>query len=135
MGPEAGIPTRASTPPVRGSDEQRRARLRAVGEVVRLYEGLERALQTVSDDELVQIATAARAGEQALDRWARSIEGFRRFKRRIAAGLPPADETLEAHEDERRSAPEWLENEGGAPPFLWEALAFAIGFIVSFLVT
>jgi len=141
MGPEAANPTRASTPAVRGSEEERKARLRAVGEVMRLYEGLEQALQTVSDDELARLATAARAGERALDRWARSIEVFRRFKRRIDAGLPPANETLEANGgDERATESEWLEDgdgggDGGPPLFLWEALAFAIGFIVSFLVT
>jgi len=138
MGPETANPTRA-TPAVRGSEEERKARLRAVGEVMRLYEGLEQALQTVSDDELARLATAARAGERALDRWARSIEVFRRFKRRIDAGLPPANETLEANDgDERATESEWLEDEdenGGPPLFLWEALAFAIGFIVSFLVT
>jgi hypothetical protein len=137
MGPEAANPTRASTLAVRGSDEERSARLRAIGEVVRLYEGLEQALQTVSDDELARLATAARAGERALDRWARSIEVFRRFKRRIDAGLPPANETLEANAYERATEPEWLEDDedGGPPPLVWEALAFAIGFIVSFLVT
>jgi len=138
MGPETANPTRA-TPAVRGSEEERKARLRAVGEVMRLYEGLEQALQTVSDDELARLATAARAGGRALDRWARSIEVFRRFKRRIDAGLPPANETLEANDgDERATESEWLEDEdenGGPPLFLWEALAFAIGFIVSFLVT
>ena len=136
MRPEAANPARASTLAVRGSDEERSARLRAIGEVVRLYEGLAQALQTVSDDELARLATAARAGERALDRWARSIEVFRRFKRRIDAGLPPANETLEANDYERATEPEWLEDEdGGPPPLVWEALAFAIGFIVSFLVT
>ena len=135
VGAEASPGSRARAPEVRGPRD-RAVRLRAVGEVLGLYRDLERALRAVSDAELEQLATAARAGERALGRWARSIETFRRFKRRIEAGLPPADETRREVDYGSAIGP-WIEEEenAGPPPYLWEALAFAIGFIVSFLVT
>src|SRR5437867_2964056 len=75
VGAEASLRSPGPALAVRGSKD-RAARLRAVGEAIASYHDLERALRAVSDGELAQLATAARASERALGRWARSIESF-----------------------------------------------------------
>jgi len=105
--------------------------------VVHLYHDLERALRAVNDQQLAELASTARAGERALGRWARTVEAFRGFKRRLDAGLPPLDELRDTPAIRFDTEPLWIEDDdvdAGTPPYLWEALAFAIGFIVSFLV-
>jgi hypothetical protein len=129
--------TRTWAPPQRGSDtarDTRSARLRSVGEVVRLYEDLERALRQTADADLARLVAASRAGERALGEWARRIEAMRAVKRRVesaaerAAAVPRAAAPLRAHVS-------WTLEEPRAVPFLWEALAFAVGLGVSLLLT
>src|SRR6185295_7006104 len=115
VGAEAAPGSRARALEIRGPRD-RAARLRALGDLLGLYRDLERALRAVSDAELEQLATAARAGERALGRWARSIETFRRFKRRVEAGLPPADQTRQ-EVDYGSAIQPWLEEDAGPPPY------------------
>ncbi len=114
--------------------DQRSERLNAIGELVRMHRDLERALRETPDAELARIAAAARHGEQQLEDWARRIEVFRAFKRRYEEGVHPADVPLGA-------AGPPLPGDGAVLaeprrlPFLWELVAFVVGFAISLLLT
>jgi len=109
-----------------------RERLSAIGDLVRMHRDLERALERAPDAELARIAAAARQGEQVLEDWARRIEVFRAFKRRYEAGIHPAD--LPALGALRAREPSGgLLAEPRRLPFLWETIAFVVGFAVSYL--
>ena len=112
--------------------DRNRERLGAIGDLVRMHRDLERALEQAPDAELARIVAAARQGEQVLEDWARRIEVFRAFKRRYEAGLHPAD--LAALGAPRAPEPgRGVLAEPRRLPFLWEVMAFIIGFAVSYL--
>ena len=118
-----------------GNRDARRERLGAIAELVRMHQDLERALERAPDVELARIAAAARDGERVLEDWARSVEVFRAFKRRYEAGVHPAERSA--------VAPSGVATERDAPglaeprrlPYLWELVAFILGFAVSLLLT
>ena len=118
-----------------GNRDARRERLSAIGELVRMHQDLERALERAPDAELARIAAAAREGERVLEDWARRVEVFRGFKRRYEAGVHPADHSARAaigipaeRDDLGLAEPRRL-------PYLWELIAFVVGFAVSLLLT
>ena len=134
MGAEAAITL--GSPPAQDRDTRtsRSARFSAVGEVVGLYHDLERALAQTRDAELAQLAAAAREGEQALEVWAQRIEAFRSFKRRFEAGIHPADEPGRVRTPPAAAPSALTLDEPRRLSFVWEALAFVFGFVLSFLV-
>jgi hypothetical protein len=112
--------------------DRRPTRFSTVGEVVRLYRNLEVALGQAADTELVRLAAQAREGAVALEEWARRVEAFRGFKRRFEAGVDPG--AIADRRGRRPAAPVEAARYGRSPlRFVWEALAFAVGFVVSIL--
>jgi hypothetical protein len=99
-----------------------------------MYEDLTEALDRTDDAELARLAAGARAGERALADWALRVESFRGFKRQFELDTSPRAPAPAAGAAARQPSP-WIVEEPGAPPFFWEALAFIVGFIVSFLIT
>lgn len=98
---------------------------------------LERALQCTDDTELGRLASDAREAERVLEDWARQVEAFRASKQLFDSGILPEpggrprgipDELVLARIGHALDA---------SPPlrFLWEALAFMVGFVLSLLVT
>lgn len=135
-----GVPAKGSNLPDvrrRALREQRTNRLTVIGEAVRLYRDLERALDSAPDVELAQIIAAARHGEQALEQWARQVEAFRGFKRRFEEGIHPADQPYRRRRRAIVAAPKHalVLVEPRPMPFLWEALALVVGFVVALLLT
>ena len=113
--------------------DRNRERLGAIDELVRMQRELDRALERAPDAELAQIAAAARQGERVLEDWARRVEVFRGFKRRYEAGIHPADNpppTAAAADVRVGALPE-----PRRLPFLWELVAFVVGFAISMLLT
>jgi hypothetical protein len=92
---------------------------------------LQRALDQTPDADLARMVAAARQGELAMGAWATQLAAYRDVKRRFdAAGAtvvwqPPTTVTRGA---------EGLVASLRGIPFLWEALAFALGCMTSFLV-
>src|SRR3954470_24530984 len=115
--------------------DARRERLSAIGELVRMHQELERALERAPDAELAHIAAAARNGERVLEEWARRIEIFRAFKRRYEAGVHPADQPPRAVAAPAAHRAGVVFVEPRRLPYLWELIAFAVGFAVSLLLT
>lgn len=99
-----------------------------------MHRDLERALERAPDADLAQIAAAARRGERVLEDWARRVEVFRAFKRRYEAGIHPADRASVAA-PELADAPGMSLAEPRRVPFLWEIVAFVLGFAISLLLT
>ena len=90
--------------------------LRSIGDVVSLYEELENALARMDQAELTRIVARTRKDERPLAFWARRIARARGIEFRASVTLLPV------HPRARRRS--WL---------VWEAVAFALGFGVSFL--
>jgi len=90
--------------------------LRHVGDVVSLYEELEDALARIDQAELVRIVSRTGRDERPLAFWARRIARARGIE--LRASVTP----LPVHPRGRRRS-----------SFVWEAVAFALGFGVSFL--
>jgi hypothetical protein len=136
-----GVPAKGSNVPDvrrRALRERRTERLNSIGEAVRLYRDLERALDSAPDAELAQIIAAARQGEQALEQWARQVEAFRGFKQRFEEGIHPADRPRRRRSRPTTSAARHYELvlvEPKPVPYLWEAIALVAGFVVALLVT
>ena len=113
--------------------DSRADRFRAVGEVLGLYEELERELERNSETELARLVAASREGELALAESARRLERFLVFKRRFETmGFVPyrADGGAIALR-EPADEPSWDFEEPPAFPYLWEAVAFVTGFAVA----
>ncbi len=112
-------------------EDTRTARLRAVSELVRLYEELERALEVPGDGELAQLVSTSRAGERALGRWANRLEALRNLKRYVEGGAPePAPLDAEPPVDFSLRIP-WTLPEPRALPLAWQAGAFLAGFAIA----
>lgn len=111
-------------------DTRRVRSLHSVGEVVRLYEELERALAQMDDGALAYVATASRGGERALAICARRVARMRAFER--GPLLPPLH-----HLAQRTPSQIWETVRVSRPRrrqrLVWEAIAFALGFGVSIL--
>ncbi len=138
MGTKA-VAIRPGSPPVRAREnDDRRGRLAAIGCAVELLHALDSALERIDDEELGRLAAEARRGERALDDWARQVEAFRASKQLFAAGILPDPagrrrrmlEGLVLARIARRSR-----DASPRLPFVWEALAFVVGFVLSLLVT
>jgi hypothetical protein len=102
-----------------------------------LYEQLTRALGETADADLERLAASSRAGERALGDWARRLEAFRVFKRRFENGTLAGSRLFAGDHGRapaRRPSP-WTVIEPKAIPFMWEAVAFVVGFGVSLLLT
>jgi hypothetical protein len=110
------------------AERLRSARLSAVGELIRLYEHLERALARTGDGEIAELVARSRHGERELATWARKLEELRGVKRRIESE-PVLVVPAPAPEPARMGVG------AAAMPFVWEALAFVIGFAISLVLT
>lgn len=135
MGAVTAINLRSPETGQQGVESRRSALLGGVGEALRLYRDVERALAQVSDGDLARLAAAARRSEIGLEQWARRVDAFRDFKRRfememhyVEGGRRPAFQAV-------RSGWRWPAAGGGSIPFVWETLAFLLGLAASFLVT
>ena len=117
-GPRRGVTT---------AEARRSDRLRKVGEVLQLYERLQQALGEAADADLERLAAASRAGERALGDWARNIEDFRLFKRGFENGTLSRSRLFANDRGAPRDEP-WTLEEPQAIPFMWEAVAFILGF-------
>ena len=121
--------TPASEGPKLDVDTRRVRSLHSVGEVVRLYEELERALAEMDDGALAWVASTSRGGERVLALCARRVARMRAFERapliplhRLAPRTPGEIwESARVHRPRRRQR------------LVWEAIAFALGFGVSIL--
>lgn len=97
-----------------------------------MYRQLDRALHQTADADLARMAAAARQGELALGTSARQLEVLEDLRRRFDAAIAPVAVPPRAVVTApARCKPQRTQR----IPFLWEALAFAVGFAVSFLVT
>ena len=109
------------------AERVRSVRLSAVGELVRLYEHLEQALARTGDGEIAELVARSRHGERELATWARKLEELRGVKRRIEAEpvlvAPPPPPPVPSGVG------------AAAMPFVWEALAFVLGFAISLVLT
>jgi hypothetical protein len=97
----------------RGDDSRRLAR---IGELVELYEDLEHALGRMDERDLARLAARTRGDERPLAFWARRVARVRGVEVRPKFSLchaPP--------------------NTSGTSSFVWEAVAFVLGFGVSLL--
>jgi hypothetical protein len=132
----AEIPPRS--PPAHEQEEgDRSTSLADVGWALDVLRVIELALGRTNDDELGRLARDAREGERAFEEWARHVESFRASKQLFEAGILPdpagrprgiPDELVLARLGRALDA---------SPPlrFVWEALAFMVGFVLSLLVT
>jgi len=116
------------------AEARRGDRLRKVGEVLQLYERLTEALGEATDAELERLAATSRAGERAFGDWARRIESFRLFKRGFENGTFSRSR-LSAGDDSTPRSRRWTIEGPKAIPFMWEVIAFVLGFGVSLLLT
>ncbi len=120
------------------ADDLRVARLHEIGELIRLYRALARALAGITDAELTRLASAGRAGERALGDWTRRVERLREIKQRLESddlsleSLRPAPHAAAAAA--RAASVPWTLEEPRALPFLWEVLAFVLGFALASLI-
>ena len=130
--------TEPGSPPAQPQEEDdRSAWLAVVGEAVEVLHVLDLALSRTDDDELGALAVETREAERALEGWARQIETFRASKQLFEAGILPdpvgrprgiPDELMLARLSRALDASKPLR-------FMWEALAFMVGFVLSLLVT
>ena len=116
------------------AEARRGDRLRKVGEVLQLYEQLTQALGESTDAELERLAARSRAGERAFGDWARRIESFRLFKRGFENGTFSRSRLAASDSPAVRSS-RWTVEGPKAIPFMWEAIAFVLGFGVSLFLT
>ncbi len=131
MGVEAAIRLGTPRPDKRGDANDRSTRLAAVSAILRMQRDLQRALDQTTDADLARMVVAARQGELAMGAWAAQLAAYRDIKRRFdAAG---AAVVWRRQTVVTRRAQGLVANARGIP-FLWEALAFALGCMTSFLV-
>ena len=102
--------------------------------MLRLYEQLTQALGEAADADLERLAATSRAGERALGEWARRLESLRVFKRSFENGTFERSRLFSKSGPAPRRA-RWTVEEPKAIPFMWEAVAFVLGFAVSLLLT
>lgn len=88
---------------------------------------LKRALDQTTDTDLAHMLVAARQGELEMGAWASQLAACRDVKRR----LDDADDWQPLPVPSPTKG--WFASLRGIP-FLWEALAFALGCMTSFLV-
>lgn len=130
--------TEPGSPPAQPQEEDdRSARLAVVGEAVEVLHVLDLALSRTDDDELGALAVETREAERALEAWARQIETYRASKQLFEAGiLPDPGGRPRGIPDELMLARLSRALDDSKPlRFLWEALAFMVGFVLSLLVT
>jgi hypothetical protein len=118
MGAETATPLAAPRGLSCDEKSDRTDSLRNIADALRLYEELERALAQLDDEAITRVAIASRGSRRALSLWARQIALFRDLDRTRGTDAP------------RHSRPHRLTLR---PSWLWEAVAFAIGCAVSFL--
>ena len=109
------------------AEARRTDRVRKVGKVLEIYERPAQALGSTADADLERLAAASRAGERALGTWARRVESFRLFKRSFENGTLGRSRLFAGDDPEPRPSP--------SIPFLWEGIAFVLGFGLSLLLT
>ena len=121
------------------AEGRRGARLRAVGDVLRLYRALEHVLASVSDGELARLSAASRAGECALGEWAGQIDTLRGMKRWLESGSCPPLPQVPVRVPSATSPAVPPAARAIAEPralrLMWELIAFMAGFATSWLVT
>lgn len=130
--------TPSGSPPVRAREnDDRSGRLATVGRAVELLHALESALELIDDEELGRLASDARRGERALERWARQVEIFRASKQLFEAGILPDPVGRRRRVRDELVLARVARSLDASPPlrFFWEALAFMVGFVLSLLVT
>jgi len=137
MGTKAAVTHPRSPPANEREDDDRNTTLAAVGDAVDVLHVLEDALGRASDDDLGRLASDVREVERSLEEWARQLEAFRASKQLFESGILP----------DPAGRPRGIPNElvlaklgralDASPRlrFVWEALAFAVGFVLSLLVT
>jgi hypothetical protein len=118
-------------------DDERSAWLAVVGEAVDVLHVLDLALDQTDDFELGALAVKTREAERALEEFARQIETFRSSKQLFEAGiLPDPAGRPRGVPDELMLARLGRVLDDSKPlRFVWEALAFMVGFVLSLLVT
>ncbi len=127
MGAMPAVQSRAPRRSETTAETRRRERLQNVGDVVRLYEQLAQVLGETTDADLERLAAASRAGGRAFGDWAHRIESFRIFKRSFEDGTFTRSRLFANDEPTSRAKGR------KAIPFLWETIAFVLGFGVSLL--
>lgn len=135
MGADTAAISGAPRPEQPGAERSRTTRLAAVGELVRLYEDLERALARTGDGELADLVTASRHGERELGAWARRLEEIRGLKRRFEAAIAAPHPRSGVPSVVAAPVRGWAAGGPTAMPFVWEAVAFVVGFAISFVLT
>jgi hypothetical protein len=98
--------------------DDRVRRLQRIGQIIELYEDLEHALARMDDRELHRIAARTRPDERPLAFWARRVARVR------GVASPARHDLFEVHPRRRVAS---------RGRFIWEAVAFAVGFGVSLL--
>jgi len=125
----AGLTVRAKAGIDGGGGRPRQ--LHGVAEVLRLYEQLERALDNVDDERLARLVRQGRDNGGGLGPCGRELDRLLGVVRRFRSGsLVPVEV------EKRRGVwrPRWLRRVLPSP-LVWEAVAFALGVAVSFLLT
>jgi len=126
-----------SPPALEQEDGERSTSMASVGEALDVLRVLDLVLGCTDDDELGRLASEAREGERAFEAWARQVEILRASKQLFEAGILPdpagrardiPDELVLARLGRALDASKPLR-------FVWEALAFMVGFVLSLLVT
>ena len=137
MGTKAAVTHPRSPPANEREDDDRLNTLAVVGDAVDVLRVLEDALGCASDDDLGRLTSDVREVERTLEDWARQLETFRASRQLFESGILP----------DPAGRPRGIPNElvlaklgralDASPRlrFVWEALAFMVGFVLSLLVT
>jgi hypothetical protein len=115
-------------------DQRRKCiRIRNIADLVRLYEELELALARTDEVELVRLASTRKKGEGALAVCARRAISLRRFQSvEMRDGSHPAI-ALPAGRPSTAARPRKRGVFKRRRSLMWKAVAFVLGFAVSFL--
>lgn len=121
MGAETATSLAAPSGPYSDVDALRSRRLHRIGRIIDLYEELEHALSRMDERELAGVAARTQLDERPLAFWARRIARDR--------GVVPLVRIVSAPLGGGRRAHRFA----ATGSFVWEAVAFAVGFAVSLL--
>jgi hypothetical protein len=137
MGTKAAVTHPRSPPANEREDDDRLRKLAGVGDAVDILRVLDAALERADDGELGRLAADVREAERIFEEWARQVEAFRASKQLFDSGILPdpggrprgiPEELVLARLGRALDASPRLR-------FVWEALAFMVGFVLSLLVT
>ncbi len=121
MGAEAATELAAPSGPLTEADGDRVGRRRRIGELVELYEELERVLAAIDERELRRLAARTQHDERPLAFWARRVARARGVALRGQLDMLAS----------RRAGRSRIAFR--AKSLVWEAVAFVVGFGVSLL--